>query len=456
LPVPEFTIDLDRDPEHRYDEVIAHFNDTVQELVQTFMKGPMVGFCDQFTSHRGEENPELQGELRGIAREANVPVSVIQTMAFLYEFDTIMVPLENVTWPWSNEEPLPAGFGKDNLMSAFGGFGCTGIIVRDDEGTVYHGRNLDFAFAKWLQNMTYMGTYVKGGAELFTIQTIAAYPMLLTGWRRGSNGYTIEINTRFLDHWGGNSDLVKNMMDQTRTPSGWTKRKILEEIDNFEEAVEAFSTRPYMAPEYSIISGVKKGTILGRNPDGNAYKIDLKDEDRYIIMTNFDYVYGDLKEHFDPTSVMGIGHSRRKGAMKLLDQTVSITPEGLMELMFNKEVAAKDTIFQAVFNVEKDTIHTRLPHCEACDGCVDTNQCVSDKEVCCSMGSHFTLECGSHPAAHAFRCGCLPDGTCRLRRPFKNSSVGVEDCCSLEDHASPDCPGGRKCGKAPSTMTEII
>lgn len=448
LPVPEFTIDLDKDPEHRYDEVIAHFNSTVQKLVDIYAKPALLDVTAQFAEHRGEEDPELQGEINGIARNLGIPNHVIQTVAFLYEVSSLMVPLENITWPWA--AAFSKELGATNLASAFGGFGCTGIIIKDEEGSVYHGRNLDFAFTKYFQNMTYLGTFTKGGKELFTIQTIAAYPMLLTGWRRGSNGYTIEINSRFLDHWGGNGQMLNNIFNsEHRPPSGWTKRKILETIDNYEDAVEAFSTRPYIATEYNIISGVRKGVILARNPDGNAYTIDLKDDDRYIIMTNFDYIWGDLKEHFDPTSVMGIGHSRRKGAMKLLDQTPTFTPESLMDLMFNKEVAAKDTLFQAVFNVEKDTLITRLPFCEACDGCVETNQCVSGKEFCCSMGSHYTLECAAHSATHSFRCGCLPDGACRLARPAHliNSSVGTEDCCSLEDHFSLECPGGRKCGR---------
>merc|ERR1711904_602915 len=85
-----------------------------------------------------------------------------------------------------------------------------------------------------------------------------------------------------------------------------------------------------------------------------------------------------------------------------------------------------------------DTLITRLPFCKACDGCVEHNQCVTNKEYCCSMGSHYTLECAGHSATHPFRCGCLPDGACRLDRPLHlNHSVGTEDCCSLEDHATP-------------------
>lgn len=446
LPTPEFTIDLDQDPEHRFDQVIGHFNDTIQELMQKFGKPAVLDIAKKFSEHRGEEVAEFQAEIRGIAREANIPEYAIHMVQFLYEFQSLMVPVMNISWPWSDSTPLPEGWGMNSLASTFGGFGCTGIIIRDEEGSVYHGRNLDFSFAKWLQKMTFFGNFVKGGKKLFTAQMIAAYPAVITGMRGGSNGYTIEINTRFLDHWGGNEELLHNLFDNNRQPSGWVKRKVLEEIEDYEDAVEAFSTHHYIGTEYNIVSGVKKGCIIGRNPDEAAYRIDLNDE-RYIIMTNFDYIYGDIKEHFDPTSVMGIGHSRRKGAMKLLDQTERFTPESLMDLMFDKEVAAKDTMFQAVFNVEKDTMTSRLPPCESCGRCVDIGQCVRSKEVCCNHGgAHFTLECG----LSSHRCGCLPDGACRVPHPHLDSSAGTEDCCSLEDHFSLACPGTRRCGKHPS------
>merc|ERR1719158_2604674 len=91
-------------------------------------------------------------------------------------------------------------------------FGCTGIIATDkDDGTVYHGRNLDFSFAEYLQAMAYTGIFTKNGTEVFRAQTIAGYASILTGMRKGPNGYTIEINARFPDHLGGNIEMFNNV-----------------------------------------------------------------------------------------------------------------------------------------------------------------------------------------------------------------------------------------------------
>ncbi len=40
----------------------------------------------------------------------------------------------------------------------------------------------------------------------------------------------------------------------------------------FDEAVASLSTVPFVATEYSIVSGVQKGAILARNPDDVAHK----------------------------------------------------------------------------------------------------------------------------------------------------------------------------------------
>jgi len=215
--------------------------------------------------------------------------------------------------------------------------------------------------------MTYTGIFTKGGSEIFRAQTIAGYAAILTGMRKGPNGYTIEINTRFPDHWGGNSEMIKNVLANKITPSGFTKRKILEEHDNYEDAVEAFSTTPYGATEYNIISGVKKGTILGRSADGLAYQMPLSESGKkYIIMTNFDYNWGDIREIFDPTGGNGIFHPRRKPAQDLLDNADSITADLLFNVLTDHAVMAKDTIFQVIMDVETGLWNASLPNCTKC------------------------------------------------------------------------------------------
>merc|ERR1712176_875243 len=115
------------------------------------------------------------------------------------------------------------------------------------------------SFAKYIQPLQYTGIFKKNGTEIYRAQMIAAYSSILTAMRQGSDGYTLEINTRYTDHVGGNKQLFNNLFRHKKggnkaNLSGWTKRKILENTDNFDEAVAAFSTAPYVGTEYNIVA----------------------------------------------------------------------------------------------------------------------------------------------------------------------------------------------------------
>ena len=373
LEVPEFEIDLDRAPELRFTEVIQYFNSSLWDFFESLTPHFLVNQAAELISRRrGPETEEFQREIAGVAQLTKIPEHSLHAVQMLYELNSVMVPVENITWPWDLEETLKLTMDTRITEQKRSSFpfhvGCTGVIAMCEDGTVYHARNLDFSFAEHLQILTYVGVFTKQGIEVFRAQTIAGYSAILTGMRKGSNGYTIEINTRYTDHEGGNKEMIKNVFSEKRDLSGWTKRKILETTEDYEDAVSAFSTTPYCATEYNIISGVKKGTILARNPDGLAYQLPLdKSDTNYIIMTNFDYIYHDIKEHFDPSTVSGYGKSRRKAAAAILDaHTGHVTPDLLFSILNDDNVMATDTIFQAIMNVETGLWNASLPACVSC------------------------------------------------------------------------------------------
>ena len=179
--------------------------------------------------------------------------------------------------------------------------------------------------------------------------------MIITGARFGSDGYAIERNTRYTDHAKGNREMIANVLGG-RDLNGWSLRKILETTPDYGSAVAAISAAPYASTEYAIVSGVRKGTILSKNPDDVAHVQELgqanfEERDDYIIITNFDFFWGDVREWFDPTGGNGAFHPRRIAAQKQLNATDVLTPAALYDTINNKGVFA-DTIFQAVINVE--------------------------------------------------------------------------------------------------------
>jgi hypothetical protein len=372
LPIPEFDINLDLAPEERFTEVLQHFKRPLLDFLQHLhANNPAVKLLlSEVVARRGPEVDEFQREIRNVARVTGIPEADAHALQMFYEMNTIMVPIENFTGTPHNMSvgdiaSLLASFAASKVRMSVG---CTGIVAMDDDDkTVYHARNLDFSFSKYMQAMAFTGIFTKNGAEVFRAQTIAGYSAILTGLRKGPNGFGIEINTRFASHKGDFETYMHNLFTEKRPISGWTKRKILENVDNYEDAVDAFSNTPYVASEYNIVSGVKKGVVLARNPDGLAYKLPLNESSKkYIIMTNFDYIWHDIREKFDPTTVKGIFHPRRKEAEKILDHAKVITPELLFQVLNDDGVMAKETIFQVIMNVETGLWNASLPACIEC------------------------------------------------------------------------------------------
>ena len=220
-----------------------------------------------------------------------------------------------------------------------------------------------------MTQLVFTGIFTKGGKEVFRSQMVAGYTGMVTGAKMGKDGsidgFAIERNTRYPDHSAGNEEMFRNLLSG-RVTNGWQLRKILEEAPSYDEAVARIQSVKYVSTEYAIVSGVRKGTILAKDPDSVAHTQTLGQHnpyqrEDYIIITNFDFFFHDLRENFDPTggclplNPLKPGcHNRRVAAQLRLNatETRALTEERLFEII-NAEGTLADTIFQAVINVEK-------------------------------------------------------------------------------------------------------
>lgn len=359
--IPEYNINLDSNPEDRFLQVVPYCNATAWEFYQKYFENDpkLTQILYDIVAKRGDETPELQGEIKGLANAVGIPEPFIQAMQMLYELQTLMVPGENATW-----FPMPEGL-EALARIPWRGPGCTGIIATNkDDGTVTHARNLDFSPVDIFNKMVYVAKFQKGGKEIFRAQMVCGYQQVITGMKMGADGFAVERNTRYPSHPGGNNEMFTNLYSG-RILNGWTLRKILENEDTFDAAIDAIATTHFCSTEYAIVSGVKKGVILSKDPESVAHRqtlgqVNFDEPEEYIIMTNFDFFFHDFREYFDPTNHM-IGHPRRIFAQKLLNASLdSLTPEVLYDTINAKGVIA-DTIFQAIMNVENGVWNVSIP-----------------------------------------------------------------------------------------------
>ena len=287
----EYVIDLDLAPAERFKHVIPQFNDTVWKFWNDYfakdavLKDALFAYADA----RGLEVPELQQEVAGLSQASGLPLKFIQGIQSLYELQTLMVPIVNVTGS-PKQLPMPKGWEGLSRLAEAVNFGCTGIIATNTaDGTVNHARNLDFSPVDIMTNLVYTAIFTRNGTEVFRSQMVAGYQSVVTGMRMGADGWAIERNTRYPDHVDGNEEMLKNLLDG-RILNGWSLRKILETQPTYAGAVGAIEEVPYVSTEYAIVSGVKKGVIVSRDPDSVAHlqilnQPNFDERDDYIIIT---------------------------------------------------------------------------------------------------------------------------------------------------------------------------
>lgn len=71
---------------------------------------------------------------------------------------------------------------------------CTGVVARNSEGKIIHGRNLDFNMWLLLSNLVANLQYYKGDQLLYSVDTVVGSVFTLTANRPGA--FSVEVNTR--------------------------------------------------------------------------------------------------------------------------------------------------------------------------------------------------------------------------------------------------------------------
>ena len=123
-----------------------------------------------------------------MAKLSGIPFEKIMFLNFLYEFTTVNA--------------------------------CTGIILRNSDGKIVHGRNWDFEMFELLGSMVAKVEYYKGETKLFTEDTVAGSVFSITGIRHGD--FAIGVNAR---HPKGFTGTLVSVLVENNIPALWLVRK---------------------------------------------------------------------------------------------------------------------------------------------------------------------------------------------------------------------------------------
>lgn len=156
-------------------------------------------------------------------------------------------------------------------------FGCSGVLMAMPNGTVLHGRNIDYDGIEVIRQATatgagmggtsmYDGVFKKGGKAVAEFLASVGSLGIHTGMRVGA--YTVNSNARLFNN---------SMLDNLRAHEAggrnfpWEIRKLLETVPDFHSAVSYIENVKLNAPNYFIFAGTGpyEGAVVTKDRLGN-------------------------------------------------------------------------------------------------------------------------------------------------------------------------------------------
>ncbi|KAK6047383.1 linear amide C-N hydrolase, choloylglycine hydrolase family protein [Cooperia oncophora] len=240
---------------------------------------------------------EYAEEIRGIANASGLPLGLVVSMNILYDI---------------------LAFDRKHILQ----LGCTSIVAQNANGTIFHGRNLDYPMGDLLKNVTIIADFTRGRGRdkriVYSGVTFALSSILLTGQ---NDAFTLSLNarckdfrmstvTRFMDHaliirqFGPYfmPDFCLNIFNVSGVPtirtllifSGKSLRvariQVLASSKTYSEALNHLSNRHLFSPSYIILGGRERGegAIISRDRMRAADVRTLSDDRWFLVETNFD------------------------------------------------------------------------------------------------------------------------------------------------------------------------
>lgn len=256
-PVKPFIINLDVAPTERWKEVMEAYKDEVPAMLAILKKivpADLVPLATLFGDALDTYIPQpYADEIRGLAVVAGLPVGDAALLNVLYE------------------------------LTAF----CTSIVARNDEGKIFHVRNLDYHFNALLHNITIEVQFQRGGKTVYTGTTFAGFVGLMTGQRPYK--LTVSLDQRNKGAWWEN--LMEAVLDRKSHFAAMLIRDTLDKGTDFKTSLTTLAYSPLIAPCYIIMGGVlpNEGAVITRDRVSALDIWSMDDKQWYLVETNYDH-----------------------------------------------------------------------------------------------------------------------------------------------------------------------
>lgn len=305
-----YQVNLANPPLTRWTHVQAEYASEIKAFAENYAeqvtKDELKGIVALLEN--GYLNREFAEELHGLANTVNITYDQAVFLNFMYEWNAY----------------------------------CTSIVVRLTNGTIIHGRNLDYMSSNFLMDTTVQIQVYKGTKYLYTSIGFAWYLGVGTGI---GPGYSVSQNQRSQ----GGRDETFEALAKGYQGDLWILRQSFINFQRYDEAIWYLSNSKLAASTYYIVAGLEQGAILVRNRDDVAGSMLLNDQNWYLVQTNSDPW---LK---DPDG-------RRLTAMKNLDSIgqKNMNVDKLLEVLQTFPVINPTTVFTTIMVPESGYLNTTI------------------------------------------------------------------------------------------------
>ena len=313
LDLPAFVVDLDLPSIDRWSTIIPNFSQPMREFNEQIREQIPRAFIDvaELVATRLDQHipAPYHDEFYSIARAIDMPLADIVLINLVYELRTF----------------------------------CTSLLVRTANGTILHGRNLDFDLnPDLLRQLTFRGRFVRSSNASFHYESIhfAGSIGLLTACRPGH--FSLSINQRDLNekHWWMNA-LMAFLHLQAKPMFLFTRTIFDDPSMSFQDMKDTLQSEHLIAPVYLIITdGRASGWLITRNRLDSINPLQLLDS--ILVQTNYDHWL------IDPPDDL-----RRTTAEQILRSwnTTEFTGDRLFQIVLSVvPVLNQHTIYTALMN----------------------------------------------------------------------------------------------------------
>lgn len=230
---------------------------------------------------------------------------------------------------------------------------CTSTVGQALDGTIWHGRNLDWNLPDALLEMAVDVDYQRNGTTVFRGTTIVGFVGILNAMRFSSSSsspcsaYSASINAR-----GKGGKVIENLLEALLYKKAMTPeqhlRQAFETVPSYEPFVAFLSTGPIVNEVYYTVAGCAKGQAAvitrDRNDDGEKQKADVWPINAtawFRLETNYD--------HWNPVPVADDRRTPGYAAMNAMGQA-GLNSSGLRVVMQTWPVFNHHTDYTGIYN----------------------------------------------------------------------------------------------------------